>query len=778
MSEEKKADLAVDIEKHDLDLDDAELADAELANDWIEAVVMKEDDPNTPALTIRTLVLGTIWAIFLALANCLFTFRANPFVIPNALATLLAYPMGVFLAAVLPDVEIFGHSLNPGPFTVKEHALITIIASSAGGQPYGVDNVVGQHWDQFVGDRSITFWNSLPWILATQFIGYGVAGLTRRFLIKPAAMMWPSVLPTIALLNSFHEKPEETTESKRYTLSRYNFFWIIFAFIFIYEWMPLYFAPAFSMVSLLCILAGKNRTLKIFGSSGYQGGFGVLALTFDWTIATSTGPLYTPFWAGLNYFIGYIFWGWIIVPIVEYTNPFGVGSQSANPELGNLILSTVPWGDPDTSTDMVRMVNVAGIYNKNGTFTPIRRKADHTTILNTNSPPSIDMEFYEANKPFYLSSNFSICYFVSFINIASVLTHVFLWYGKDVYRQTMEAVKQVQSSEEDELNVRMRAYPEIPDWFYMSFLGVFTLLQVLSGLFTAFAMPWWSSIFAVILGTIYVIPIGIIQAISGNQIGLNVLTEFIIGLLTPGDFVGVMCFKSLGYNMVIQALNLASDLKLGHYMAIAPTSMFISQMIGTFIGAIGNLAVAFWAEDGLADQFHHNANAWDPRTSYGVFISAGGIWGAIGPARFFGKGSPYYSLLLGFPIGLVLPVLPWLANKVYPSKNWHLVNFPLLTQMNFTGQNLGFLTIPFILNIVFNKIIYTYNREWWNKYNFILSIALDSGAAVATLVITFMQFSITSPVGMGFFNPAQPANPVVDYYCYERQFNGSAAPGY
>ncbi|KAJ3276094.1 hypothetical protein HDV01_006264 [Terramyces sp. JEL0728] len=779
MSEEKKAELAYDIEKHEIDLDDAELADAELANDWIAGVVVKEDDPDTPALTFRTLLLGCIWAVFLALANCLFTFRANPFIIPNALATLLAYPMGIFMAAVLPDVQVFGFSLNPGPFTVKEHALITIIASSAGGQPYGVDNVVGQHWDRFVADRDITFWNSLPWILATQFIGYGVAGLSRRFLVRPAAMMWPGVLPSIALLNSFHEKPEESTESKRYTLSRYNFFWIIFAFIFIYEWLPLYFAPAFSMVSLLCILAGKNRTLKIFGSGGYQGGFGVLTLSFDWTIITASAPLATPLWAGLNYFTGYIFWGWIIVPIVEYTNPFNVGSESKSPELGNLILSRMGWGEANNyTTDPIRMVNVPGIYNKNGKKVPITRNNESKAILNYNSPPTIDETFYEANKPFYLTSNFSICYFASFINIAAVFSHVVLWYGKDVYRQTKEAINQINDSEEDELNVRMKAYPEVPDWFYLAFLGVFTLLQVISGLVTAFKMPWWSSLFAVVLGTIYVIPIGVIQAVSGYQMGLNVLTEFIIGLLTPGDIVGVMCFKSLGYNMVIQALNLASDLKMGHYMAIAPTSMFICQMIGTFIGAIGNLSVAFWAEQGLANQFENNGNAWDPSTSYGVFINAGGIWGAIGPARFFGKGSPYYSLLLGFPIGIVLPFIPWLLNKVVPSKNWHLINIPLLTQMNFTGQNQGFLTIPFILNIVFNKFIYTYNREWWNKYNFILSVALDSGAAVATLVITFMQFQITSPVGVSFFNPAQPVNPTVDYYCYERSFNGSEAAGY
>ena len=52
----------------------------------------------------------------------------NIFVIPPALVLLMAYPMGVFMASVLPKSTIYGIDLNPGPFTVKEHALIYIIA--------------------------------------------------------------------------------------------------------------------------------------------------------------------------------------------------------------------------------------------------------------------------------------------------------------------------------------------------------------------------------------------------------------------------------------------------------------------------------------------------------------------------------------------------------------------------------------------------------------------------------------------------------------------------
>lgn len=104
--------------------------------------------------------------------------------------------------------------------------------------------------------------------------------------------------------------------------------------------------------------------------------------------------------------------------------------------------------------------------------------------------------------------------------------------------------------------------------------------------------------------------------------GLNVLTEFVIGLLTPGDTIGVMCFKSLGFNMVIQALQLLSGLKQGHYQHISPFYMFISQLVGTVLGSVLNLITALWAETGLQSQME-NDPAWYP-VGYTTFTNAGG----------------------------------------------------------------------------------------------------------------------------------------------------------
>lgn len=42
---------------------------------------------------------------------------------------------------------------------------------------------------------------------------------------------------------------------------------------------------------------------------------------------------------------------------------------------------------------------------------------------------------------------------------------------------------------------------------------------------------------------VYFIPIGMIQAITNQQVGLNVVTELIIGYALPGRPIAMMMFK-------------------------------------------------------------------------------------------------------------------------------------------------------------------------------------------------------------------------------------------
>ncbi|KAJ1340548.1 hypothetical protein BSLG_004642 [Batrachochytrium salamandrivorans] len=494
----------LDIEKDLMKTGDIEDLDAEYSKLYTKGIVPETDDPSAPSMSIRMVLLGTIWAIFLGLMNG------------------IVLPRGI---------------LNPGPFTIKEHVLVYMIASAAGGQPYGVENVIGQKFDKFMGDADVTFWNSVLFVITTQMIGYGLSGMTRRFLVRPAAMYWPTVLSTVALFVSFHET-EESEESKKVGgLSRYGFFWLSFGVMFLYQWIPTFFATALQAVSILCLVKSSSQATRFLGSSSPNTG---VALASPYTFEDGTS-----------------------MPIL----------------------------------------NSPGLFNKNGVRTRATRFYDRTTFeLNTTA--------YDLVKPIYLTEMFAIGYSMSFFALTCGISHVALWYHKDIIRQTKEMINQVEEQEPDIHNQLMKAYPDIPEWIYLCWLAIWLVVMVFVGIFTPFRLPWWGS--------------------SGQQLGLNIITELLMGLIIPGQTVAVMTFKSYSYNIMIQALSLTYDLKVGHYLHINPIHMVISQLWGTIIGAVCNTAAVWIA----IAYFPLDSEDWT-YPAHTTFFNAGAIWGAIGPARFF-----------------------------------------------------------------------------------------------------------------------------------------------
>lgn len=46
------------------------------------------------------------------------------------------------MARFLPQIRIFGMPLNPGPFSIKEHVVVTIMAGVGAGSAYAVRSAV------------------------------------------------------------------------------------------------------------------------------------------------------------------------------------------------------------------------------------------------------------------------------------------------------------------------------------------------------------------------------------------------------------------------------------------------------------------------------------------------------------------------------------------------------------------------------------------------------------------------------------------------------------
>lgn len=107
----------------------------------VELTVPKTDDPTLPVLTFRMWVLGLGACILLSFVNQFFWYRQMPLTITGISAQIAVVPLGHLMARVLPTRKFLEGSrwefcMNPGPFNVKEHVMITIFANSGAGTVY------------------------------------------------------------------------------------------------------------------------------------------------------------------------------------------------------------------------------------------------------------------------------------------------------------------------------------------------------------------------------------------------------------------------------------------------------------------------------------------------------------------------------------------------------------------------------------------------------------------------------------------------------------------
>ena len=229
----------------------------------------------------------------------------------------------------------------------------------------------------------------------------------------------------------------------------------------------------------------------------------------------------------------------------------------------------------------------------------------------------------------------------------------------------------------------MKKYRDAPDWWY------FVLSVIMIGLSFAVCYAWdthmtgWVYVIAILIPIVWSIPIGMVQAITNIQIGLNVLTEFIAGYMQPGKPVAMMMFKSYGYMAMYQGLAFVQDLKLGHYMKVPPRTMFWAQTVATFWSSIVQIAVMNWALGAIKNvcAADNSSNFTCPNAR--TFFNASVIWGLIGPARIFSPGQIYNQLFWFFLVGAAVPCLLYTMAWWKPRSMWRYMMAPVIFGMCF-----------------------------------------------------------------------------------------------
>src|SRR4051812_39128984 len=75
--------------------------------------------------------------------------------------------------------------------------------------------------------------------ITTLCTGYGLAGLARRFLVWPAAMIWPANLVNATLFYALHDhSPSDPRRTNGWSIGRYKWFLVVFVGSFVWYWFP------------------------------------------------------------------------------------------------------------------------------------------------------------------------------------------------------------------------------------------------------------------------------------------------------------------------------------------------------------------------------------------------------------------------------------------------------------------------------------------------------------------------------------------------------------
>lgn len=168
-----------------------------------------------------------------------------------------------------------------------------------------------------------------------------------------------------------------------------------------------------------------------------------------------------------------------------------------------------------------------------------------------------------------------------------------------------------------------------------------------------------------------------------------------------------------------------------------------SQFIGTIIAGTVNLSVAWWLLHSIdhicnPDKLPSNSPWICPYDR--VFFDASVIWGLVGPRRIFGPYGNYGALNWFFLGGMLGPFVIWLFHKAFPKQSWiPLINLPVLlgataamppaTALNYNSW--------ILVGTIFNFFVFRYRKKWWQRYNYILSAALDAGVAFMAVLLYF-----------------------------------------
>ncbi|XXG55180.1 hypothetical protein AAC387_Pa03g2903 [Persea americana] len=220
------------------------------------------------------------------------------------------------------------------------------------------------------------------------------------------------------------------------------------------------------------------------------------------------------------------------------------------------------------------------------------------------------------------------------------------------------------------------------------------------------------------------------------------IQDLTLGYLLPGRPLALETFRAYNTISTLQAISLLSNLKLGHYLKIPPKSILMAQVVGEVISSSVHIGVGWWLLSTIKNFCEPDklpkGSPWTcpyEHVTYDGTVQSG----VVGPALLFFPHGLYWWTYIFFPVGIIATVVVWKLSRVFPHKRWiRGINVPIFLFTPLLMPPVGAVHVWAwaAIGIFFNVYVFKKRKEWWARYNYVLSASLTLGPSFFALIQT------------------------------------------